>query len=32
MPDKEGFILSELKLLQSELNVLKEVYAHYLDE
>ena len=32
MTDKEGFILSELKRLQSEINVLKEVYAHYLDE
>jgi len=32
MTDKEGFILSELKRLQSEIDVLKEVYAHYLDE
>jgi chromosome segregation ATPase len=32
MSDKEGFILSELKRLQREIDVLKEVYAHYLDE
>jgi len=32
MTDKEGFILSELKRLQSEIDVVKEVYAHYLDE
>jgi len=32
MTDKEGFILSELKRLQSEIDALKEVYAHYLDE
>jgi hypothetical protein len=32
MNDKEGFILNELKRLQSEIDVLKEVYAHYLDE
>jgi hypothetical protein len=32
MTDKEGFILNELKRLQSEIDVLKEVYAHYLDE
>jgi len=27
MTDKEGFILNELKRLQSEIDVLKEVYA-----
>jgi hypothetical protein len=32
MTDKEGIILSELKRLQSEIDVLKEVYSHYLDE
>jgi hypothetical protein len=32
MTDKEGIILSELKRLQSEIGVLKEVYSHYLDE
>jgi methyl-accepting chemotaxis protein len=32
MPDKEAFILSELKRLQREIDALKEVYAHYLDE
>ena len=32
MTDKEEFILNELKRLQGEIDVLKEVYAHYLDE
>jgi peptidoglycan hydrolase CwlO-like protein len=32
MSDKEGFILSELKRLKREIDVLKEVYAHYLDD
>ncbi len=32
MTDKEGIILSELKRLRSEIDVLKEVYSHYLDE
>jgi soluble cytochrome b562 len=32
MTDKEEFILSELKRLQREIDVLKEVYAHYLEE
>ena len=32
MTDKEEFILSELKRLQREIDLLKEVYAHYLEE
>ena len=32
MTDKEEFILTELKRLQREIDVLKEVYAHYLEE
>ncbi|HYA33499.1 MAG TPA: hypothetical protein VEG65_05835 [Candidatus Bathyarchaeia archaeon] len=32
MTDKEEFILSELKRLQREIDVLNEVYAHYLEE
>jgi hypothetical protein len=32
MTDKEEFILTELKRLQREIDVLKEVYARYLEE
>ena len=32
MTGREEFILSELKRLQGEIDVLKEIYAHYLDE
>jgi hypothetical protein len=32
MTGREEFILSELKRLQSEIDVLKEVYGHYLEE
>jgi len=32
MTDKEEFILNELKRLQREIDVLKEVYARYLEE
>jgi len=32
MTGREEFILSELKRLQHEIDVLKEVYAHYLEE
>ena len=32
MVGREEFILSELKRLQREIDVLKKVYAHYLEE
>jgi len=32
MTDKDEFILNELKRLQREIDALKEVYAHYLEE
>jgi hypothetical protein len=32
MTGREEFILSELKRLQREIDVLKKVYAHYLEE
>ncbi len=32
MTGREEFILNELKRLQREIDVLKEVYAHYLDD
>jgi hypothetical protein len=32
MTGREEFILSELKRLQGEVDVLKEVYGHYLEE
>ena len=32
MTDKEEFMLGELKRLQHEIDVLKDVYAHYLEE
>jgi len=32
MTNNEAYILSELKRLQREVDVLKEVYGHYLEE
>ena len=32
MTNNEAYILSELKRLQREIDVLKKVYAHYLEE
>ena len=32
MSNNEAYILSELKRLQREVDVLKEVYGHYLEE
>lgn len=32
MTNNEAYVLSELKRLQREVDVLKEVYGHYLEE